>query len=208
MQPTCPHGQSMPAVVLAALPDSQAGTGRHRCALCSFHAGMQSVAPTSPVWESCEHGNRAPTIVLAGLLTNQSEPGRHKCCICAYTFGVRYSSDLRDAQANLITEERGEDSVAREEGARTTVTTSRYERDPQNRVDAIRIHGRRCFACGFDFDSFYGPELAGSYIEVHHVVPISQLGARPVDPRTDLVPLCSNCHSMAHRRTERLISVA
>jgi 5-methylcytosine-specific restriction protein A len=46
----------------------------------------------------------------------------------------------------------------------------------------------------------YGPVGAG-FIEVHHVTPVSSMGPDYlVDPRADLVPLCPNCHSIAHRR--------
>jgi predicted HNH restriction endonuclease len=35
---------------------------------------------------------------------------------------------------------------------------------------------------------------------VHHLNPISQTeGEHEVDPVNDLIPLCSNCHSMIHR---------
>ena len=39
-----------------------------------------------------------------------------------------------------------------------------------------------------------------NFIEVHHLKPISTYdGEHEVNPLTDLVPLCSNCHSMIHR---------
>jgi len=47
----------------------------------------------------------------------------------------------------------------------------------------------------------YG-EAAVGFIEVHHLTPVSTLGpGYVIDPRTDLAPLCPNCHGMAHRRT-------
>ena len=92
-----------------------------------------------------------------------------------------------------------EEFVADEEGRQRIREHVDYERSRHNRARAIAIHGTRCTACGFSFDEIYGPEHAASYIEVHHVVSIA---AGPVvpDPSTDLIPLCSNCHSMAHRR--------
>ena len=33
------------------------------------------------------------------------------------------------------------------------------------------------------------------------------MGVSPVDPTIDLVPLCSNCHSMAHRQHGKILSV-
>ena len=86
------------------------------------------------------------------------------------------------------------------EGAVQIVEVNRYERDRRNRAAALAIHGSACLACGMDFGRTYGPHAEG-YIEVHHVVPVSQLGSDYViDPKDDLVPLCPNCHAVAHRR--------
>ena len=50
-----------------------------------------------------------------------------------------------------------------------------------------------------DFKKQYG-EIGENFIEVHHTVPVSQItNAYVLDPVKDLVPLCCNCHSMAHR---------
>ena len=85
------------------------------------------------------------------------------------------------------------------EGASETVKVNRYERDRRNRAAAIAIHGTRCKACGLDFGERYGP-IGQGFIEIHHVTPVSKLGeGYIIDPETDLVPLCSNCHSMVHR---------
>ena len=86
------------------------------------------------------------------------------------------------------------------EGAVQKVEVNRYERDRRNRAAALAIHGSACLACGMDFGRTYGPHADG-YIEVHHVVQVSQLGTNYViDPKEDLVPLCPNCHAVAHRR--------
>ena len=46
----------------------------------------------------------------------------------------------------------------------------------------------------------YG-DIGKDYIEVHHLIPVSQMGANYiVDPIKDLAPLCSNCHSMIHKK--------
>lgn len=86
------------------------------------------------------------------------------------------------------------------EGAVQTVEVNRYERDRRNRAAALAIHGRACLACSMDLGKIYGSPAHG-YIEVHHVVPVSRLQSDYViDPRKDLVPLCPNCHAVAHRR--------
>ena len=49
------------------------------------------------------------------------------------------------------------------------------------------------------FEEVYG-EVGRGFIEVHHIVPISERGGDYiVDPIRDLIPLCSNCHAMIHR---------
>jgi 5-methylcytosine-specific restriction enzyme A len=94
-----------------------------------------------------------------------------------------------------VEEEPGLDS----EGRRRLALHVEYERKPRNRRRAIEVHGTACKVCGFDFDEVYGSEYAESYIEIHHLKPLSaEEGV--VDPRTDLVPLCANCHRMAHKR--------
>ena len=80
------------------------------------------------------------------------------------------------------------------------------ERNQQNRARAIRIHGTVCKACGFDFNRVYGAEFAHSFIELHCTLPLSAEELE-VNPETDLVPLCSNCHHMAHRISGRVLSV-
>lgn len=93
-----------------------------------------------------------------------------------------------------------DDEANNMEGKEYLVLSRRYERSPINRRMAIEAHGRICKVCYFSFDASYGP-LAAGYIEVHHLVPVSLLpGPTPVDPEEELIPLCANCHRMAHRR--------
>jgi hypothetical protein len=109
--------------------------------------------------------------------------------------------DNHDAHAHDV-DENLEEGLP--EGARSIVQVNRYERDPRNRARAIHAHGTDCLACGLNFGRVYGP-LTEGFIHVHHVVPLSQLNADYViDPVTDLVPLCANCHSAAHRRNPPL----
>lgn len=88
---------------------------------------------------------------------------------------------------------------ADEEGKKRLRQHVAYERSAKNRARAIEIHGTVCKACNFDFNGFYGRDYARDYIEVHHTVSVSG-GPRKPDPAKDLVPLCANCHKMAHRR--------
>lgn len=93
------------------------------------------------------------------------------------------------------------DVIGLPEGAKSRIEVNRYERDRRNRAAALAIHGYVCKACDLDMGERYGLAAAG-LIEVHHVTPVSMVGdGYIIDPRTDLVPLCPNCHSVAHRRT-------
>ena len=86
------------------------------------------------------------------------------------------------------------------EGQQTQRWTNTYERNPHLRAAAIRIHGLVCMGCKFNFETNYGAIGAG-FIEVHHTKPISSIGgATSVDATSDLVVLCSNCHSIVHRK--------
>ncbi|WP_286255953.1 HNH endonuclease [Marinobacter shengliensis] len=87
------------------------------------------------------------------------------------------------------------------EGVMTTVQANRFERDRRNRAAAIAIHGTSCLACGVELSRVYGG-VAEGFIEIHHTTPVSELGAAYViNPAKDLVPLCPNCHAIAHRRS-------
>lgn len=93
------------------------------------------------------------------------------------------------------------------EGKASTRYVTTYERDPRNRKIAIAEHGLSCKACGFNFGDFYG-EYAEGFIHVHHINPVSKLdGPTQIDPKTDLVPLCANCHSVVHRRKDKTLSI-
>lgn len=86
------------------------------------------------------------------------------------------------------------------EGASSVQRSVRYERDRRNRATAIALFGCQCQACGLDFGDRYG-EVARGFIEVHHTTPLATLEADTIiDPARDLVPLCPNCHAVAHRR--------
>ena len=61
--------------------------------------------------------------------------------------------------------------------------------------------------CGFDYEKVYG-ELGRGYIEVHHIKPLaSQEEEVRVNPETDLICVCANCHRMLHRYRNYIISV-
>lgn len=86
------------------------------------------------------------------------------------------------------------------EGASKAVMVNRYERNPAARKECLRIFGAKCAVCGFEGERAYG-SAGKALIHVHHVIELSEVGeGYEVDPKTDLVPLCPNCHAMIHRR--------
>ena len=90
------------------------------------------------------------------------------------------------------------------EGKEQDVESIRYERNKAARKKCIDALGCSCSICGFDFEAKYG-ELGRGFIEVHHIIPISQRGGNYVlNPIRDLIPVCSNCHSMIHRHREMI----
>lgn len=90
------------------------------------------------------------------------------------------------------------------EGNQLLTVTNRYERNPALRSACIKHFGVVCQVCGFDFESIYGV-LGKDYCQVHHITPLSQMGeSHEVNPITDLIPLCANCHAMIHRESKVL----
>ena len=61
--------------------------------------------------------------------------------------------------------------------------------------------------CGFDFGQKYG-ELGKGYIEVHHIKPLATWEQEVViNPETDLICVCANCHRMLHRFKNYIVPV-
>lgn len=186
---------------------SQSGEERRRCFIS--------------IWN--EIGNKGLTVLINDSAVSKDEflnfdkKWKHFCIIL--NKAPYYNIDEDESQDNCILhyiqlicdlfltlfpyEIQGADS----EGTETKVTVSKYERHPHNRDICLRLHGYKCAVCGFDFESVYG-EIGRKYIEVHHIKPVCKFdGSEHFDPTKDLVPLCSNCHSMAHRRKENPYSV-
>lgn len=86
------------------------------------------------------------------------------------------------------------------EGAVRTAKVNRYERSSIARRKCIEFHGIRCAICNISFEEVYG-DVGKDFIHVHHIVPLNQIGAEyKVDYKTDLIPVCPNCHAMLHRK--------
>jgi len=93
------------------------------------------------------------------------------------------------------------------EGRKKQYYVTKYERNPINREKCIELQGTICKACSFDFSKTYG-QRGKNYIEIHHVKPLHSLDEEvEINPATDLVPICSNCHRMIHRKKNDILTV-
>jgi 5-methylcytosine-specific restriction protein A len=96
-------------------------------------------------------------------------------------------------------EDLSESEFSIEGGKRSGIFNS-YERSSKNRRICLAVHGFSCKTCGVSLGEKYG-ELGEDFIHVHHTTPVSQMGEpRPVNPYTELIPVCPNCHYMMHRK--------
>ena len=94
------------------------------------------------------------------------------------------------------------------EGTKKKKYVTYYERRPENRKQAIKIHGMTCKGCNFNFEKHYGSQGKG-FIHVHHIEPVSQLEKpKKINVKTDLTVLCPNCHAMVHRFRNKTLSIA
>lgn len=85
------------------------------------------------------------------------------------------------------------------EGAVRSGVFNSFERSARNRRICITIFGYECKICGVDLENRYGA-IAANFIHVHHITPVSQMGGpREVNPLTELIPVCPNCHYVMHR---------
>ena len=79
----CYHGKSAPIGLFNELHHSQAGSGRHKCAICAYDQGYRRGLshPTPPAGDSeeCQVGKHAPSNMLADLPDSQAGAGRHQC---------------------------------------------------------------------------------------------------------------------------------
>ena len=93
------------------------------------------------------------------------------------------------------------------EGEVEAVTSTKYERNQKARAASLAALGTACFVCGIDFEKTYGPEFAGK-IEVHHIVPLSEIRkGYVINPITDLVPGCPNCHTALHSKKDGVYTI-
>jgi len=90
------------------------------------------------------------------------------------------------------------------EGSFSKVLVNKYERNPEARQICLSQYGYSCSVCSINFENVYG-DLGKKFIHVHHIKPLSEIQETYiVNPLTDLVPVCPNCHAMFHRSQNTL----
>ncbi len=101
------------------------------------------------------------------------------------------------------------------EGTQAIVQTKVYKRSNKLREKAIQFYTVdsriKCQACCFDFEDFYG-EYGRNFIEIHHQKPVFQFDGDDIEKTINkalenVIPVCSNCHRMIHRRRENPLSL-
>jgi len=106
----------------------------------------------------------------------------------------------------LELENEPENELGLPEGATSRILVNRFERSRANRLLCIKHHGTQCWACDMSFSDIYG-EWGEGFIQVHHVTPLAEIRENYTpNYKLDLIPLCSNCHSMIHRKRDNALS--
>ncbi len=86
-----------------------------------------------------------------------------------------------------------------EEGSKSERRHIATERSSSVRIAALAIQGTACRICDFSYAERYGSPGVG-FAEVHHLKPLGALRkAVRVNPETDVIVVCANCHRMLHR---------
>jgi predicted HNH restriction endonuclease len=119
---------------------------------------------------------------------------------------IKFLSSEFDPRSNVY-KKKNEEEPDFSEGKVSESHCTKFERKKANRLACLSVHGYKCAVCGFDFEENYG-EIGKEFIEVHHIIPLSQIRKEYIiNPVKDLIPLCSNCHSMIHRKRDEAIPI-
>jgi predicted HNH restriction endonuclease len=86
------------------------------------------------------------------------------------------------------------------EGQSVEAISKLHERSRVNRALCLAYHGYDCQACGINMRQSYSG-LSSDFIHVHHLNPVATAGITKPDPIREMVPLCPNCHGVAHLRS-------
>lgn len=113
-----------------------------------------------------------------------------------------YAISLPNAPSDQQPDEE-EEEKHRLEGRMTEAKVMRRQRNQKARQQCLEASGYKCYICGFNFEETYG-EIGKGFLEVHHIKPLASYDDEHPIPLSELCALCSNCHSMVHRKKEVL----
>lgn len=151
-----------------------------------------------------KHIERFPTKKLFDTITNTKELRGYGVggndslhwAVINKMYSFCDSFDTQNPVTSTITIINEEDS-ALIEGRLMESKVLRRQRNRVARERCLIESGCKCYVCGFDFEKVYG-EIGKGFLEVHHKRPISTYDEEHEIPQSELVALCSNCHSMVH----------
>lgn len=102
------------------------------------------------------------------------------------------------------------------EGQVSNRTIKHRQRSSKLRKEKIkelkRVYGKvSCLTCEFDFSVTYDGH-GKNYIEIHHLEPVHLMDIQGNqqklrDALKKVIPLCSNCHRMMHRKPNHILTV-
>lgn len=114
------------------------------------------------------------------------------------------NKDIISSQENINLLEKDDIIDKYYEGGKKSLTVNVYERNRFARTLCIKYHRPICYICKFDFGKTYGQEFQNK-IHVHHIIPLSEIKEEyEVDPISDLIPVCPNCHFVIHSKRPAL----
>ncbi len=102
------------------------------------------------------------------------------------------------------------DGAMLKEGQKKQIVVNAYERNASARRRCLAYYSKlnngkiKCEICGFNFGEVYGKNFEGK-IHIHHVKELSTIGEEyEIDAINDLIPICPNCHMVAHSKRPAL----
>jgi 5-methylcytosine-specific restriction protein A len=121
------------------------------------------------------------------------------------------SDKYQDHQGSRFSKHKVRERTQQEEYAEGTRIFKEYgffSRNPELIKEAKAFYGYTCQVCNFNYEKKYG-ELGISYIECHHLNPLSERPESEWDENIktsikDVRVLCANCHRMIHRKRPAL----
>ena len=149
------------------------------------------------------------TSIKNKLLETDFQQSYQKNCVTALKKYLKFRNRVKIPN-EIVNQNQYPDEIVNSdqypEGGKKTIIVNYYERNTEARNRCIEINGLNCAVCNINFEEVYGV-IGKGFIHVHHVKPLSEIDTNyNVNPETDLVPVCPNCHAMLHRK-EYVISI-